>query len=165
LIQIRLDENLIKPGKLDDPYWLVFPYYDVKNRLQLEAELMPEVCEIIDEYIHDYRSVLLRGSNGPWLFPGETGGVKTSRTLSLQITARIEKACGLRITVHQFRHAAAAIYLKEHPGEWETVRQFLGHRNIQTTINFYTGLNMIQASQLFGAIVKKRLDAQLEAAE
>jgi integrase len=165
LIQIRLGENLIKPGKLEDPYWLVFPHYDVKNRVQLEAELLPEVCEIIDEYIHDYRSVLLRGSNGPWLFPGETGGVKTSRTLSLQITARIEKACGLRITAHQFRHAAAAIYLKDHPGEWETVRQFLGHRNIQTTINFYTGLNMIQASQLFGAIVKKRLDAQLEAAE
>jgi integrase len=165
LIQIRLDENLIKPGKLDDPYWLVFPHYDVKNRVQLEAELVPQVCEIIDEYANDYRSVLLRGSNGPWLFPGETGGVKTSRTLSLQVTARIEKACGLRITVHQFRHAAAAIYLKEHPGEWETVRQFLGHRNIQTTINFYTGLNMIQASHLFGAIVKKRLDGQLAAAE
>jgi integrase len=165
LIQIRLGENLIKPGKLKDPYWLVFPHYDVKNRVQLEAELPPEVCEIIDEYIHDYRSVLLRGSNGPWLFPGETGGVKTSRTLSLQLTARIEKACGLRITAHQFRHASAAIYLKEHPGEWETVRQFLGHRNIQTTINFYTGLNMIQASHLFGEIVKKRLDAQLEAAE
>jgi integrase len=96
LIQIRLGENLIKPGKLEDPYWLVFPHYDVKNRVQLEVELPPEVCEIIDEYIHDYRSVLLRGSNEPWLFPGETGGVKTSRTLSLQITARIEKACGLR---------------------------------------------------------------------
>ena len=81
LIQIRLDENLIKPGKLDDPYWLVFPHYDVKNRVRLEAELVPQVCEIIDEYIHDYRSVLLRGSNAPWLFPGETGGVKTSRTL------------------------------------------------------------------------------------
>jgi hypothetical protein len=63
------------------------------------------------------------------------------------------------------RHAAAAIYLKEHPGEWETVRQFLGHRNIQTTINFYTGLNMIQASELFSEIVKKRLDEELEPAE
>ncbi len=165
LIQTRLDENLIKPGGLNDPYWLVFPHYDVKNRVQLEAELMPEVCEIIDEYIYDYRSVLLRGSNGPWLFPGETGGVKTSRTLSLQITARIEKACGLRITAHQFRHAAVAIYLKEHPGEWETAQQFLGHRNVQTTINFYAGLKMIQASRLIGEIVNKRLDAQLDAAE
>ena len=97
LIQIKLDENLIKPGGLDDPYWLVFPHYDVKNRVRLQFKLVPQLCEIIDEYIHDYRSVLLRGSNATWLFPGETGGVKTSRTFSLQITDRIEKGCGLRI--------------------------------------------------------------------
>jgi integrase len=165
LIQIKLDENLIKPGSLDDPYWLVFPHYDVKNRVRLPFKLVPQLCEIIDEYIHDYRSVLLRGSNATWLFPGETGGVKTSRTLSLQITDRIEKGCGLRITAHQFRHAAAAIFLKDHPGEYETIRQLLGHRNIQTTMNFYVGLNTIQANELFSEIIKKRLDEKLEAAE
>jgi integrase len=58
---------------------------------------------------------------------GETSGVKTSRTLSLRITDRIEKGCGLRTTAHQFRHAAAAIFLKDHPGEYETIRQLLGH--------------------------------------
>jgi integrase len=126
---------------------------------------VPQVGEIIDEYIHDYRSILLRGSNAPWLFPGETGGVKTSRTLSLQVTDRIEKGCGLRMTVHQFRHAAAAIYLKDHPGEYEIVRQLLGHRNIQTTMNFYIGLDMIQASELFSEIIRKRLNKKLEPAE
>jgi integrase len=165
LIQIKLDENLIKPGGLNDPYWLVFPHYDVKNRVRLNFKLVPQVGEIIDEYIHDYRSILLRGSNGPWLFPGETGGVKTSRTLSLQVTDRIEKGCGLRMTVHQFRHAAAAIYLKDHPGEYEIVRQLLGHRNIQTTMNFYVGLDMIQASELFSEIIRKRLNKKLEPAE
>jgi integrase len=165
LIQIKLDENLIKPGGLDDPYWLVFPHYDVKNRVRLQFKLVPELCEIIDEYIRDYRSILLRGANAQWLFPGETGGVKTSRTLSLQITDRIAKACGLRITAHQFRHAAAAIYLKHHPGEYETVRQLLGHRNIQTTMNFYVGLNSIQANELFSEIIKERLDSNLETTE
>jgi len=165
LIQIRLNENLIKPGSLGDPYWLVFPRYDVKNRVRLEFKLVPQLCEIIDEYIHDYRSVLLRGSNAPCLFPGETGGVKTSRTLSLQITDRIEKGCGLRMTAHQFRHAAAATFLKDHPAEYEIVRQLLGHRNIQTTMNFYVGLNMIQANELFSGIIKKRLDRELEPAE
>jgi integrase len=157
LIQIKLDENLIKPGGLNDPYWLVFPHYDVKNRIRLNFKLVPQVGEIIDEYIHDYRSILLRGSNAPWLFPGETGGVKTSRTLSLQITDRIEKGCGLRMTVHQFRHAAAAIFLKEHPGEYEIVRQLLGHRSSQTAIKYYVGLGSIQATEIFSEIVKKRL--------
>ena len=58
------------------------------------------------------------------------------------------------MTVHQFRHAAAAIFLKEHPGQYEAVRQMLGHRNIQTTINFYVGLEMMQASEIFGGIIK-----------
>jgi hypothetical protein len=35
LIRIRLDENLIRPGGLKAPYWLVFPRYDVKNRVKL----------------------------------------------------------------------------------------------------------------------------------
>ena len=158
LIQIKLGENLIKPGDLKDPYWLVFPHYDVKNRVRLAFKLVPQLCAIIDEYTDDYRPVLLRGSNAAWLFPGETGDIKTSRTLSIQITDRIEKGCGLRITAHQFRHAAAAIFLKAHPGEYETIRQLLGHRNIQTTIHFYVGLNSIQATEILSGIIKQRLD-------
>jgi Iron/manganese superoxide dismutases, C-terminal domain len=91
---------------------------------------------------------------------GETGGVKTSRTLSLQITDRIEKGCGLRTTAHQFTHAAAAIFHKDHPGEHETIRQPLGHHNIQTMMNFYVCLNTIQANELFSKIIKKRLTRQ-----
>lgn len=79
LIQIRIGENLTKPGGLQGPYWLVFPHYDVKNRVQLQFRLLPQVGEIIDEYIHDFRPALLRRSNNSWLFPGEAGGVKTSR--------------------------------------------------------------------------------------
>ena len=35
LIRIELGQNLIKPGGLNTPYWLVFPNYDVKNRVDL----------------------------------------------------------------------------------------------------------------------------------
>jgi integrase len=119
LIRIKLDENLIKPGGIDGPYWLVFPKEDVKNRVQLQHKILPEVSDMIDEYINDFRPILLRGSNGLWLFPGETGGVKSSRLLSVQITDRVYKATGLRLTAHQFRHAAAAIFIKAFPGQYE----------------------------------------------
>ena len=165
LIKIKLDENLIKPGGIDGPYWLVFPKEDVKNRVQLQHKILPEIGAIIDEYINDFRPVLLRKSNGPWLFPGETGGVKTSRTLSLQITDRVYKATGLRLTVHQFRHAAAAIFIKEFPGQYERARQLLGHQNISTTMKFYVALEMMFANETFNEIIKKRLDNELEPAE
>jgi hypothetical protein len=162
LVHIRLDENLIKPGGLNSPYRLVFPYYDVKNRVQLEFPLDAELTALVDEYIHEFRSSLLRGSNDLWLFPGETGGCKDVKTLSGQVTERIEKAIGLFITVHQFRHAAAAIWLKSNPGDYDTVRRMLGHRNIQTTIKFYCGLETMQANVMFGGLVRKLMKFEPE---
>ena len=112
---------------------------------------------MIDEYVQDYRPTVLRGANADWLFPGTDGGPKNAHLFGIQITERIQKATGLRITLHQFRHAAAAIYLKHHPGDYETVRRLLGHRNIRTTINFYCGLETIQASREFGKIIREHL--------
>jgi integrase len=75
--------------------------------------------------------------------------------LGIQVTERIQKVTGLRITLHQYRHAAAAVYLKDHPGDYETVRRFLGHRNIRTTVNRYCGLETTQATRLLGDVVRK----------
>jgi site-specific recombinase XerD len=164
LVNIELGQNLIKPGGLNSPYWLVFPHYDVKNRVDLNFQFDEALTELIDEYVHEFRPVLLRRSNASWLFPGEAGEPKTANMFSAQITERIEKATGLRITAHQFRHAAAAFYLKHHPGDYETVRRFLGHRNIQTTINFYCGLQTIQATEEFGKIIRRQIKFDPEAA-
>ena len=101
--------------------------------------------------------MLLRGANAPWLFPGEAGQPKHRLQFRKQITVRIQKAIGLRITVHQFRHAAAAIYLKHRPGDYETVRRFLGHRDIQTTIRFYCGLQTMEATQQFGKLIREQI--------
>jgi integrase len=163
LVAIKIEENLIKPGGPDSQFWLVFPNHDVKNRVGLEFTFDEAVTELIDEYIHDYRPHLLRGSNTACLFPGTKGEPKTASMFSGQITERIEEATGLRITAHQFRHAAAAIYLRHHPGAYETVKRLLGHRNIQTTMNFYTGLETTQANQEFGRIIRRQLKFEEDA--
>ena len=157
LVSIELDQNLIKPGGLNTPFWLVFPNYDVKNRVDLNFKFDQPLTDLIDEYIHEFRPALLRGTNSSWLFPGESGQPKHRLQFSKQITLRIQKAIGLRITVHQFRHAAAAIYLKHHPGDYETVRRVLGHRDIQTTIRFYCGLETMQATEAFGKLIRKQI--------
>jgi integrase len=100
---------------------------------------------------------LLRSRNEDFLFPGGAKGSKDAHLLGIQITERIQKATGLRITIHQFRHAAAAIYLRARPGDYETVRRVLGHRNIRTTIRFYCALETIHATKLFGEIVRQHL--------
>ena len=127
--------------------------------------MKPYLTRLIDEYVHDFRPALLRGRNEDWLFPGQRGGAKGKISFSGQITERIYKATGLRMTVHQFRHAAGALILQRRPGEYELVRRLLGHRNVQTTINAYVGLENIQASEIFGKIVMEHMDDELEAAE
>ena len=165
LTAIRIGTNLIKPGGPDSNYWLVFPDYDVKNRIRLNYPLEQYLTQLIDKYIFEFRPALLRGRNEDWLFPGQRGGAKQKVSFSGQITDRIYKATGLRMTVHQFRHAAGAIILKHRPGEYELVRQLLGHRNVQTTINAYIGLESIQASEIFSKIISELISKNSLAAE
>jgi len=165
LVSTELDQNLIKPGGLNTPFWLVFPNHDVKNCVNLNFKFDQPLTDLIDEYIHEFRPALLRGTNSSWLFPGESGQPKHRLQFSKQITLRIQKAIGLRITVHQFRHAAAAIYLKHHPGDYETVRRVLGHRDIQTTIRFYCGLETMQATEEFGKLIREQIKFEPESEE
>jgi integrase len=155
LARILLGENLVKPGGPDAPYLLVFPDFDVKNEVDLTFELDDFVTALIDEYVHDYRPAIMRGSDGDWLFPGTVGGSKDPHLFGIQITDRIHKITGLRMTPHQYRHAAAAVYLKDHPGDYETVRRFLGHRSIRTTVNRYCGLETMQASRMLNEVIRR----------
>ena len=100
LVSIELGRHLIKPGGLNTPYWLVFPGYDVKNRVDLNFQFDQTLTDLIDEYIREFRHPLLRGANAYWLFPGEAGQPKQKLFFSNQITERIQKMTGLRITVH-----------------------------------------------------------------
>jgi site-specific recombinase XerC len=165
LTAILLGANLIKPDGPDSNYWLVFPDYDVKNRVRLEYPLEPYLTRLIEKYVHDFRPTLLRGRNEDWLFPGQHSGAKGKTSFSGQISDRIYEGTGVRMTVHQFRHAAGALLLSRRPGEYELVRQLLGHRNVQTTVNAYIGLENIQASEIFSKIVMEHMGDELEAAE
>ncbi len=153
LASIRLGLNLVRPGGRDAPFLLTFPDYDVKNRLPLEFPLDETTSRMIDEYILRHRPFLMRGRNHDALFPGAVRDQKSPQDLSDAISRMLWKLLGLRITAHQFRHAAAAIILRSEPGNYELVRRVLGHRNIQTTTAFYVGLEMIAAAQRFGEIV------------
>jgi integrase len=160
LIAIRLGENLFRTNGPDTAYWLRFPDHDVKNRVALEFLLQEPLAALIAEYVHEHLPVLARGSNAPWLFPGEDGRHKRSALLGLQITAAVKKRCGLRLTPHQFRHAAGTLILDKQPGNYELARRVLGHRSMRTTVQAYCGLETTQATAIFGDIVSEKLRDQ-----
>jgi integrase len=153
LAAIRIGINLTRPGGLEAPYLLTFPDYDVKNNMALAFPFDADTTSLIDEYLHRHRPQLMHGFNHDWLFAGESQGPKTTRTLSAQISEKLWKQLGLKITPHQFRHAAAYIMLKADPGNYELVRRVLGHRSIETTKKFYIELEALDATRLFGEMV------------
>jgi integrase len=161
LVGIRLDENLFPTNGPDTAYWLRFPDHDVKNRVALEFLLRDPLATLISEYIRDHLPMLARGSNCRWLFPGRGAFPGEKRRhkshLSAQITAIVEKHCGLRLTTHQFRHAAGALILNKQPGNYELARRVLGHRSMRTTVQAYIGLETTQATTIFGDIVREKL--------
>lgn len=150
---IRIGENLERPGGHTKPSHLVFPDYDVKNNQALEFPLSPSTTALIDDYVAIHRPILMRGHNPDFLFPGDEGGAKGVKTLGEQISKRISAAIGLKVTPHQFRHAAAVIVLRAEPGNYELVRRLLGHKSLATTTRFYIGLESLEATVRFGEIV------------
>jgi hypothetical protein len=161
LTSIRLGPNLHKPDGPVSDYWLHFTPEDTKNNVRLEFVFKEYLTRLIDEYVQDFWPTLLRGRKEDYLFPGLREGAKGKISFSVQISKRIYRATGLKMTVHQFRHAAGAIILKNRPGEFELVRQILGHRSIATTMQCYVGLETIQASEIFTTMVMDEIDANL----
>jgi integrase len=151
LAALSLEDNVVRVGGIEPSCHLVIPPEDVKNEQPLEYPLPKVVNEMLALYLTVFRPRLCRSDN-PWLFPGEFDGHKTKGTLSGQIIETIMKELGIRVTPHQFRHLAAAFILEKDPANYEFVRRVLGHKNLQTTIKFYIGLETLEAVRKFSAM-------------
>jgi hypothetical protein len=94
LAEIRLGTNLVRPGGPGLPFLLAFSEYDTKNRAPLQFMLDATSTGVIDEYVSDYRPILMRGQTHDILFPGTGCGAKGTKTLGPQISERIWKEVG-----------------------------------------------------------------------
>jgi len=61
----------------------------------------------------------------------------------------IERELGIEINMHLLRHFAGWLYLQRHPGNYEVLRQVLGHKKIEVTIACYTGLEADASARHF----------------
>jgi integrase len=121
-----------------------------KNSVPLKFDLPEQSAELIDAYLYRFHRRIAGSS--PFLFAGKNGH-KVPRNLATQISERLFRVLGLRIHVHLFRHIAAKLYLDAHPHAFEVVRQLLGHKNMQTTMNFYAQFSRTAAARHYDEIV------------
>jgi integrase len=154
LCGLDLEQNLVRPSRRSKELHIVFPGEDVKNREPLEHPLPQPSIDLIQLYLNEFRPQLA-SPNCTALFPGRSGGAKGANTLRGQIFQTIRSHTGLKMNPHLFRHAMAKIYLDAKPGGYEVVRRVLGHRSIDTTTAYYTGVETAAAVRHFDGVISK----------
>lgn len=127
----------------------------VKNDQTLNYVLGESFIRLFRLYVDVYRPILLGVNQSSSLFISRTGRTKNPAELAAQIQSFIKDQTGLRMNVHLFRHLTGYIYLLHYPGQYEPVRQLLGHKDIRTTVNFYVGLEEDAAFKRYGDILAR----------
>src|SRR5262245_48974991 len=128
------------------PVLLVIGADETKNHEKLDLELPVTLAD----RLWKFRTAIgpqVVGSKPSSLFVTSTGTPRGQGTLALAISKTVRSRLGVKLTPHQFRHIAAKIYLDQHPGGFELVRQLLGHKNLKTTIGAYAGINTKRAGR------------------
>ena len=153
LVELHIDRNSRLCGiRQGPPPASVFLRHEVKNEAEIERELPPETAAMLDRYLNEVRPLLQPGKS-QYVFVGKNGSHKSPYLLSKQIADLTAAELGVRLTAHQFRHVAGYLYLKSNPGGHEVVRQLLGHSKIDTTIQFYAGMETTQAFRHYNSLV------------
>jgi integrase len=150
LAGLRIGTELVcLPG---NKMFIILTEKDTKNDEPYDAELVEEAVALIDWYITTFRPLLNKG--GDWLFPGrEAGQQKSHDGLRDQISRVMADRCGVEFNPHAFRHLAGYRILLRDPSAYGMVQRVLGHKQLETTMRFYTGLETIAASRHFQNMV------------
>jgi integrase len=147
LRRLELDVHILfaRPGRQGDAKVALKAS---KNDQRVSFDLKGETLDILRAYLKNYLPAL---SDGPVaaLFPGKVEGHKCSVGLREPITKAIRKHCGVDVHPHLFRHFAATLILKKYPDAYPLVSRLLGHKSIQTTMDFYTAFEGSSAAELF----------------
>lgn len=136
-----------------DSWELVHAAADVKNDVDLHLPLPRWLMTIIDRYMKDYQPLLARSAHCSLLFPGRHGA-KAGSTLRNLMQRVVARELGLEIHPHLFRHLSALLFLRAHPGQYETVRQLLGHKSLQTTYEHYACFEQDMAGRMYNQVIE-----------
>jgi integrase len=134
---------------------------EVKNKRDLAFDIPHAVAKMLLEY-RDRIAPRIIGHRPARLFVKVDGTPKGQRSVARLIASYTKRRAGIVVSPHQFRHLSAKVLLDAQPGAFETVRQLLGHKNDQTTVNAYAGIDSRRAARHHQHLIDKAVaDASL----
>jgi integrase len=134
---------------------------EVKNKRDLAFDIPHAIAKMLLEY-RDRIAPRIIGHRPARLFVKVDGTPKGERSVARLIAFYAKRRAGIVVSPHQFRHLSAKVLLDAQPGAFETVRQLLGHKNDQTTVNAYAGIDSRRAARHHQHLIDKAIaDASL----
>ncbi|MGA9006054.1 MAG: site-specific integrase, partial [Xanthobacteraceae bacterium] len=158
---LRFDEHIHWPQGKGKPALLVIRQAKVPNSDALELELPAYLSDRLYKFRNEIAADVI-GRRPDVLFVSADGTPRKLSTLRVAIQRAILRRVGLKITPHQFRHLAGKIHLDAYPNAHESLRQFLGHTDLKTTMRFYAGPNTRRAGRAHAELIKKLRERPLK---
>ncbi|MFO0996645.1 MAG: site-specific integrase [Alphaproteobacteria bacterium] len=154
LCRLRIDKHIqLRPR--EGKGWLEVPNERTGSGVPLRYQLPRHSVAIVQKFIDWYRPNLVRGPS-PYLIVGShLNRPRFPVNVTKQVRRVIADRTGLTVTPTMFRHLAAALHLRRHPGQFELVSRLLGHRHLQSTVRLYGPLNDTFAMRRYHNVVVK----------
>lgn len=144
LAEMRLDWLRWRDGLVT----IEIPAPSVKSRDARDGPLLipldSNASGLMDRYLKQLRPKLLDeyDNRNPFVFPAlrRCGKSRDSRFLASlpeRLVREVHERVGVRINPHLWRHLLGLIWLRENPDKLPAVQKLLGHKRIQTTIEYY----------------------------
>jgi integrase len=140
LVELRLDTELLRyDARSPRITHVCVPSDQVKNDVRLEFAVHKDVAAMIETYIRSFRAHLPH-ANSVWLFPARDAAdrPRSQGGLAKAVTAAIKRYVGIDMNVHLFRGYAGKVLLDDDPNAIDELRQLLGHKELETTLMYYT---------------------------
>jgi integrase len=153
---LKFDEHLFLHEGRNAISSLELPAHEVKNRMPLAFDIPPHLAKMLIEYRNRLATKVI-GRRPDRLFIKGDGSAKNQWAVAWLIRTYLRKRAGLQLSGHQFRHVGAKRVLDAEPGNFETVRQLLGHASQQTTVAAYAGISSRRAARHHQSLVEEAL--------
>lgn len=122
-------------------FWQIrFSQEETKTGVSVHSLLPRQLIGLLEEYLSEYRPVLLKGRKCDTLFVcPEEADEMSSGFVTDTISDLTLRYGGRRVTPHLFRDVVAFAWLKSHAEDYLTLSKMLWHKHVSTTIYYYGG--------------------------
>jgi len=133
----RWVEDALKNEPNKEFWQFFFRPDETKTGHQVHSLLPKQLIAILEEYLENYRPMLVNGKDPQTLFLNESGGSISAHGILTTVGNITYRFTGHRVNPHLFRDIFAVKWLENNPQDYLTVSKLLWHRNVQTTLKVY----------------------------